>query len=78
MCFLEPAKDKRRLFVAMPATWKNFKPCRALAVPTSPVFAHKANTMVDAKKDKAVSIAQIVYLWVLIADHVVMVIMQIV
>lgn len=68
--------ERRRLYVPTPLDWKIREPCRALAVPSSPVFAYKANMMVDiddagtpgAKKERYMNVA--------LADHTVMMIMQ--
>lgn len=49
-------EEKRRSYVAAPALWKDLKPCRALAVPTSPVFAYKLNVIADVNEDGTVSI----------------------
>lgn len=50
--------------------------CRALAIPTKPVFASNANVMVNMDEDGKVSIERDVNLQVANADHVVMVILQ--
>lgn len=56
-----PLEQKRGLYVATTSSWKDFKPCRALAVPRSPVVAYKEDVMVDVHEDRVVSIERDVY-----------------
>lgn len=73
-----PPEKQRCLYVAMPASRKDLKPCEALAVPTSLVFAYKGITIADVDVYGAVSIKLDVYLQVVIANVVIANIMQLI
>lgn len=74
--FLVPPKERRHLYVAAPTSWKDYKPCRALSEPLSPVAAYKANAMVGLGEEGKVGVKRDVFLRIAIADHCVMVSMQ--
>lgn len=44
--YLVPREVNRRLYSAVPPSWRGYKPCRALAIPSIPVFAYQSNSMV--------------------------------
>lgn len=44
--FPVPLEEKRCSYVTAPVDWKSNEPCRAHAVPSSPVFSYKSNAMV--------------------------------
>lgn len=71
-----PPEERRGLYVAVPRSRKSYHPCRALSVPSSPVFAFKANAMVDMNDAGTAGTGREVYMQVGIADHVVTVFMQ--
>lgn len=73
---LEPLEEKKRLFFATPQSWKEYKPCLALVVPSNPVFAYKATAMVGVDEVGTERRKLDVFLRVSISDHFVTVIMQ--
>lgn len=74
--FLVPLEEKRRLHVAAPPLWRGHKPCRALAVPSSPVFSYKSNAMVDADGTGTTGKDRDLFMQVAMANHVIMMFMQ--
>lgn len=64
------------MYFAATASWKQYQLCRALSVPSIPVFAYKANTLVDKDEDGRVGVNRDVSLRVAVSDHCVMVNMQ--
>lgn len=73
--FPVPLDEKRLLYVATPLDWKIHEPCRALAVPSSPLYAYKSNATVDDDTGTPGKRNEL-YTEVALADHTVMVIMQ--
>lgn len=71
-----PLDERRRLYVATPQSWKEYESCHALTVPSSSVFAYKANVMVDEDELGTAGRQRDVFLRVTMPDHVVMAVMQ--
>lgn len=69
-------EEKRRLYVAAPPSWKGYKPCSSLAVPSSSVFAYNSNASVEVNGAGLAGRERDVYMQVRIVGHVVMVIRQ--
>lgn len=67
---------KKRFCVATPPSWMEYKTCRALAVPSGLLFAYNANAIVDKNKVGTAGRKKNMFLQLLIADHVVIVIVQ--
>lgn len=71
-----PPEERRGLYVAVPPLWKECKLCLGLAVPTSPVFAYNANTMVDEDEASTAKNQWDAFLRAAIVDHIVIIIMH--
>lgn len=65
-------EEHRRLYVAVPKLWCDFKPCLALKVPTSLMFLYLGKAFVDGRDPSLVTISGDLYR-VVCAHHWVMV-----
>lgn len=71
-----PPEEKRRLYVAVPPSRRDYKPCRFIAIPSSPGFAYKSTIMADVDESDTAEWEQHVYMYVAITDHVVVVVVK--
>lgn len=70
-----PEKKRLRLYVSIHEWWRNFKPCYALRLLTSPMFLYLKNKHADGYKRDAPALRRHLYC-VAVADHCFMVLMS--
>lgn len=67
--FLVLPEERSCLYGAAQSSWKEYEPCCAFSMPSSPLFAYKSNAMVDVNGDGSVVVKRDVLLLVSVADH---------